>query len=277
MEKAHVTKISENTWQFTEKFLGENVYCYLLTGSRSALLIDTAYAFTDIAGAIHEITDLPLIVVNTHGHFDHVTGNYRFGKAYMSSKDNDLYMIHTRQKPLEELLVGIAGGGIKGKAALLLLRPTLKKLLAHEVPDTLPLPECGYFDLGERVIRIIETPGHTQGSISLLDEKNGWLFSGDTCGDEGMLLHFPEGTSADEFHKTIRTIRDLVRTGAVTRNYPSHQTSPAPLEKLAYYEDLLTRLEKAELTEEEWKSGIVQKGSIKIQFSPEKIKKEAAK
>ena len=136
---------------------------------------------------------------------------------------------------------------------------------------------CGFFDLGERRVDIIETPGHTQGSISLLDTKNGWLFSGDTCGDEGMLLHFPEATSAREFHQTILKIRRLVKEDAIRRNYPSHQTSPAPLEKLKYYDRLLTRLEKGELTEEETEKGEVKMGGIRIRFSPERIKREAGK
>ena len=44
-EKAVIKQIDSTTWQFTEKFLGENVYCYLLVGNEKALLIDTAYGF----------------------------------------------------------------------------------------------------------------------------------------------------------------------------------------------------------------------------------------
>ncbi len=275
MEKAVITKIAADTWQFTEKFLGENVYCYLLVGEEKALLIDTAYGFTDIAGAVKEITSLPLIVVNTHGHFDHVTANYRFGKTYLHEKDRELYNLHTQRAYLEKLFREIVGGGIKATAAVLVMRPKLKRMLGHPVPETIALPECGFFELGGRKVEIIETPGHTQGSISLLDTKNGWLFSGDTCGDEGMLLHFPEATSAGEFHNTILRIRKLVDDGIVTRNYPSHQTSPAPLEKLSFYDQLLTRLERADLTAEEWNNKAVSLGGIRIVINPQRIKMEA--
>ena len=275
MKKAVIKQIDSKTWQFTEKFLGENVYCYLLVGNEKALLIDTAYGFTDIASAVRELTSLPLTVVNTHGHFDHVTGNYRFGRACLHEKDLGLYGLHTNQTHLESLLQGIAGGGFKGNAAVLIMRPKLCKMLGHPVPKPLPLPACGFFELGERRVEIIETPGHTQGSIALLDTRNGWLFSGDTCGDEGMLLHFPEATSAKVFHQTILKIREMVDEGTVNRNYPSHQTSPAPLEKLKYYDQLLTRLEKAELTDEETEKGEVEMGGIRIVISPERIKKEA--
>lgn len=274
MKKAVINQIDAATWQFTEKFLGENVYCYLLIGTEKALLIDTAYGFTDIAGAIREITTLPLEVVNTHGHFDHVTGNYRFGEAYLHSKDAALYRQHTQQTSLEMLLKSIVGGGWKAELAVLALRPQMKKMLNHAVPGTKSLPECGYFELGNRCIEIIETPGHTQGSISLLDVANGWLFSGDTCGDEGMLLHFQEATSVRTFHNTIRSIRSMVDDGTVTRNFPSHQTSPAPLERLENYSYLLSRLESGELTADEWCAGEVQRNGIKVVFSPERVKEE---
>lgn len=275
MKKAVVQQIDNMTWKFTEKFLGENVYCYLLIGTEKALLIDTAYGFTDILGSIRDITPLPLMVVNTHGHFDHITGNYRFGEAYLHKKDTQLYKLHTQELHLESLLREIAGGGIKGQVAVLIIRRKLKKMLGHTVPGTLPFPKDGCFELGNRQVKIIETPGHTQGSISLLDTKRGWLFSGDTCGDEGMLLNFPEASSAKEFHLTIRKIRELVRNGSVSRNYPSHQTSPAPLEKLEYYDQLLTRLVKADLSDEEWRKGEVELSGIRIVISPERIKREA--
>lgn len=277
MKKAVIKQIDSTTWQFTEKFFGEKVYCYLLAGNQKALLIDTAYGFTDIAGAVRELTSLPLTVVNTHGHFDHVTGNCRFGRACLHEKDMELYELNTNQAHLENLFRAIAGGGVKGNAAVLILRPMLRKMLGHFVPEPLPLPACGFFDLGERRIDIIETPGHTQGSISLLDNKNGWLFSGDTCGDEGMLLQFPEATCAKEFHQTILKIRGLVEEGRISRNYPSHQTSPAPLDRLQFYDRLLTRLEKAELTDEETKKREVEMGGIRIVISPERIKKEAGR
>jgi len=274
MKEAVIKQIDSDTWQFTEQFLGENVYCYLLVGTEQALLVDTAYGFTNIAGAIREITSLPLMVVNTHGHFDHITGNYCFGEAYMHQKDSNVYRRHTTQHSVECILKGIAGGGIKGEITALILRPTLKRILSHSVPNTKALPECGYFELGKRRVDILETPGHTHGSISLLDRKNGWLFSGDTCGDEGMLLHFQEASTVKTFHDTILSIQRLVDSGSITRNYPSHQTSPAPLERLINYLYLLERLDSGNLTPEEWEKGVVERNGIKITFSPDRVKEE---
>jgi hydroxyacylglutathione hydrolase len=273
-KKVTVKPIGNTTWQFTEQYLGENVYCYLLAGTEKALLIDTGYGFTDIPGTIKELTDKPLILINTHGHFDHISGNYRFGKTFLSEKDEELYRLHSRRDTIEAILSEAVGGGIKGKAAILALRPSLSRIYSNPFPDTQPLPECGCFELGNRLVKILETPGHTQGSVSLLDVKNGWLFSGDTCGDAGMLLHFPESSSVRTFHKTIRNILGLVNSGAVTRNYPAHQTSPAPLEKLKNYDILLDRLERGSISQAEWAKSLVEQGGVKIQFDPRRVREE---
>ena len=274
MKKADLKAIDNETWQFTEQYIGENVYCYLLIGTEKALLIDTAYGFTDIAGAIKEMTDKPLMVVNTHGHFDHISGNYRFGEAFLNEKDRELYRLHSHRETIDEIVKDAAGGGIKGRLAALALRPSLSRIYSHPFPETLPLPECGFFELGNRRVEIMETPGHTHGSISLLDVKNGWMFSGDTCGDEGMLLHFAEGTSVKAFHETIRHIRELVENGSIKRNYPAHQTSPAPLKKLENYDKLLDRMGHGAISETEWKNGIAELGGIKIQFDPKRVREE---
>ena len=55
-----------------------NVTCYLLLGREKAMLIDTAYGEGDLPALIASITSLPLIVVNTHGHYDHTSGNAFF-------------------------------------------------------------------------------------------------------------------------------------------------------------------------------------------------------
>ena len=276
MKKAVVNAIDSKTWQFTEQYLGENVYCYLLVGKEKALLIDTAYGFTNLAGAIKELTDKPLMVVNTHGHFDHISGNYRFGETFLSEKDRELYGLHSRRETIDAIVKDAVGGGIKGRLAVLALRPSLSGIYSHPFPATRALPECGFFELGNRRVEIVETPGHTQGSISLLDVKNGWFFSGDTCGDEGMLLHFAEGTSVKTFHETIRRIRRLVENESVKRNYPAHQTSPAPLEKLENYDKLLDRMERGMLSKTEWSKGKAELGGIRIQFDPRRVREEIA-
>ena len=60
---------------------------YLVVGEEKALLIDTMMGYNDLAKAVRDITDKPVMVVNTHGHGDHIFGNIYFEEAYMNPED----------------------------------------------------------------------------------------------------------------------------------------------------------------------------------------------
>ena len=60
-----------------------DVWMYLTVGPERAMLIDTAYGLGDLKGLVDEITGgKPILVVNTHDHYDHAYGNCRFDKVY---------------------------------------------------------------------------------------------------------------------------------------------------------------------------------------------------
>ena len=69
---------------FTENCDGMgDVWMYLIIGPENAMLIDTAYGLGDLKGLVDKITGgKPIIVVNTHEHYDHAYGNCRFDKVY---------------------------------------------------------------------------------------------------------------------------------------------------------------------------------------------------
>ena len=67
----------------------------LIIGREKALLIDTGNGYADIAEAVRKVTQLPLIVVNTHGHLDHTCGNYFFDQEiYIHPDDIELCKKH---------------------------------------------------------------------------------------------------------------------------------------------------------------------------------------
>lgn len=236
LKPAQTTKINETTYRFTETAFGEKVYLYLLVGKERALLIDTAYGFTDIPAAIKSITDLPLTVVNTHGHMDHMHGNHLYPEVYLSAKDEEVFARHNDPNYLMGLLKGVAE---QNKIPMFLLKlPFLHvKEIAASYPSVhRPLPSERFFELGDRRVSVIEMPGHTTGSICLLDEKNGWLFSGDNNCEPGVLLSFPESTSVAVFREGIRKLRALADEGRIAKIFPSHQTTPLGPEHLKKFE-----------------------------------------
>lgn len=134
---------------------------YLLCGTERALLVDTLNGRENLADIVRGITDLPVIVVNTHGHIDHIGGNHFFPEAWMHPADTDVYREH----------VGF-------------LANTLREQGVVPVPDgtecrLLPLEPGQTFDLGGLSLEVIAVAGHTPGSCAILDRKSRLLYSGD--------------------------------------------------------------------------------------------------
>ena len=59
--------------------------CFLLIGRERAMLVDAGMNRNDLHAFVRTITDLPVFVANTHGHFDHTGGNGYFDEVYMSA------------------------------------------------------------------------------------------------------------------------------------------------------------------------------------------------
>ena len=87
-ERAIIKQIRPNVHLIDDA--GEST-CYLITGSEKALLVDTANGYEDLNEIVRSLTNLPVIVVNTHGHGDHIYGNVYFEEAWLHPADFALY------------------------------------------------------------------------------------------------------------------------------------------------------------------------------------------
>ena len=140
---------------------------FLVIGERQIALIDTGTGFQSDANlsAIDKILDgrkLDLVFL-THRHYDHVGGLPRIIERYQP-------LVYAGAKDAEPL--------IKGDS-----ESTMGTAFGGSIPemDVNSVSEGDEFDIGGHVLRIIETPGHTIGSICILDSVTGALFSGNRC------------------------------------------------------------------------------------------------
>lgn len=257
-------KISENTYAYSEGMNQANMY--LLLGEERAMLIDTANGLSDLPAGIAEITDLPVFVVSTHGHYDHIRGNHFFEERYMSVKDDEVYSRHRTAEEVDKQMEKISGFI---KFILKYENQTIKDTYVPE--DYLPLPDEGYFDLGNRQLEIIELPGHTAGLIGLLDTSTGELFSGDAITPSGVLLHLEESLPVSTQIQTLQTVQDMIDAGTVTEIHGGHgEFNPGTgiVQKLMHG---CTKIISGDLTEKEKKSERLYYEGLEISFDLDKV------
>lgn len=160
--------------------------CYLLCGQQRAMLIDTLNGMENLRDIVRSITPLPLLVVNTHGHCDHVFGNIYFEKAYM----------HPADQPVAEAFFE------EGRT-----------LFASQGLSPCPfqwLQVGQHFDLGGWTLEVVSLRGHTPGSIGLLDRKNRLLFSGDGLNPH-LWMQLEHSTSIHTLRETLLALNAKYR------------------------------------------------------------------
>jgi len=194
------------------------VFCYLIAEREGgdAILIDPASDFDKISEYITRYKLKLKKIVNTHGHFDHTSGNSYFCKMTGAG-----LMIHEYDYGFLKTKINRFASFIKGGRC----RNTDVTLLRDN--DT--------FTLGGLILKVIHTPGHTRGSICILCEDN--LFTGDTLFTEGRgRTDFPGSSEPD----MIESIKSRILTlPDDTKIWPGHHYGRFPVstvgEQKKYY------------------------------------------
>jgi len=197
-----VYKPAPGVFAIYEPHQAEEVISYLIAGQKQALLFDTGMGISDIKKVAAELTKLPVIVLNSHTHDDHVGGNWEFTTIYGMDKD---FTRKNAQGSREDAQAEITPDQICG---------TLPKEFNSKAYATRPwkitatVHDGDRFDLGARTLELIATPGHTPDAISLIDRANGLLFTGDTYYPAPIWLFRPE-TDLNAYAASIRRLAAL--------------------------------------------------------------------
>lgn len=194
-----VYKPARGVFAIYEPHQSEEVISYLIVGEKKAILFDTGMGISDIKKVTAELTGVPIVVLNSHTHNDHVGGNWEFDKIY--AMDTDFTRKNakgSREAAQAEIAPDqICGSLPKGfDAAKYETRPWKITAYTHDGDK---------FDLGGRTIEVIATPGHTPDAISLIDRANGLLFTGDTYYPAPIWLFRPE-TDLEAYAASIRRL-----------------------------------------------------------------------
>lgn len=199
-----VYKSAPNVFAIYEPHQAEETIGYLIVGEKRALEFDTGMGISDFRKVTSELTKLPIIVLNSHTHDDHVGSNWQFDTVYGMDTD---FTRKNAEGSREDAQAEITPDQICG---------TVPHGFDPKTYETRPWKITAYihdgekFDLGGRTIEVITTPGHTPDSISLIDRANGLLFTGDTYYPAPIWLFRPE-TDIDAYARSIRRLAALER------------------------------------------------------------------
>jgi hydroxyacylglutathione hydrolase len=166
------------------------VFCYLVADDQSSqgVLIDPAGDHKKIFGAVEKYGTTVRYIINTHGHFDHTSGN-----DYAMKITGAPLLIHEKDvHKLGSLTSRFFSRTIGGKSS--------------PMPEQL-LKEGDIIEFGSLNLHVIHTPGHSEGSICLYTP--GHIFTGDTLFTEGMgRTDLPDGS----MEKIMNSIRNKILT-----------------------------------------------------------------
>lgn len=199
------------------------VYCTLIVGTKRALLFDTGYGFRNVGEFVSTLTNLPLTVINSHGHLDHAGGSHYFDQVFAHPYEQEVYKLYQDEK--RSLLDRLETRYQTGKIP----RPwpegfDLDAYCTVDPCKFLPLANHRRFDLGGRTAEAVYLPGHTKGCIVLYDQASGILLSGDNIADS-LWIMFEQSASLQEYEKTLEQIKSEY---AISGILASHRGSLYP-------------------------------------------------
>lgn len=158
----------------------QGVRIFILCGTEKCLIVDSGMTERNLREMAAACTDLPAELLSTHADMDHVSGNDQFDEFYMHPSEAFLY---------------------HGKAKMI------------------PVYEGDVIDLGERELEVVHLPGHTPGSITLLDRANRCLIGGDPIQKDGDIYMFGPHRN---MHAYIASLERLSARTDFDDIYPSH-------------------------------------------------------
>ncbi len=179
-----IIQINPNTWRIEDG----GVRFFLLAGTKKALLIDSGMMVNNACDIAKGLTDLPISLLNTHADRDHIGSNEQFTAFYMHPAEESVYRR-------------------SGKPGTII-----------------PVQEGDVIDLGERKLEIIDLPGHTPGSIAVLDVAGRVLISGDPIQRHGRIFMFGSHRNMALYIESLKRLEK--RTPEFDEIWPSHADFP---------------------------------------------------
>lgn len=201
MNELVVHQIADGIYRFQEKSEFICVDSYLIIGNKKAVMIDGLGAGEGLLEKAKAITNKPVSMIITHGHYDHI-GN---GLKEFMDAGLEIYFPFQDYYMLEELY---------GEA--------LSNANIQELVDGMT------FSLGDCTLRAIAAPGHTQGSTLLYLQERNFLFTGDAIGSGNIWMQLPRSSKLTSYREELTKILHFLEKNEGMKIYPGHSCQIKP-------------------------------------------------
>ncbi len=213
-----VQEIGPGVWSIAEPGHEEQVHSYLIEGERDVAVLDTGMGVGDFRSLVSEISDREPLVVQSHAHWDHIGASAVFDRVLVHPAEADALGYDIPNEQLRPWYRPETLRGIPFPAGFDLATATIPGATV-----TGYLNDGDVIDLGDRIIEVFHTPGHSPGGITVYDERSRLLFPADAV-NLGPLYLFGEQADLPAYQRTLEVLTRLVeRSEAV---YPSHYEVP---------------------------------------------------
>lgn len=229
-----VEPLDAHTYAISEYLHREQTHCYLLLGEKRALLIDTGLGVADLSQVICRLTSLPVQVVTTHAHWDHIGGHSGFKHIAVHSFER-AWISGGFPLPLE-----LVKQNLKDENCTFPADFRWQNYQLYTEGTSHVYQDGTAFDLGGRCIRVLHTPGHSPGHCCFYEESQGWLYSGDLI-YAGKLDAFYPTTDPVQFYHSVQRIAQL----SLTRVLPGHHTLALDVSIIHRIESAFAQLNQA--------------------------------
>lgn len=194
----------------------ENCYIVACQNTSECIIIDPGDDASYISEKIVSLTYKPIGIVATHGHFDHVMGALELELVFAIP-----FMMHANDEFLLDRM-----------------SETATHFLGHPVVEQKPhvtkkISEGMSIQIGSSSLNVLETPGHTPGSVCLYSAEDSLVFVGDVLFKGGAV-----GRTDFSYGRPL-TLRDsvdrLFGLPAHTLVYPGHGDTTTLGDEMVYH------------------------------------------
>jgi glyoxylase-like metal-dependent hydrolase (beta-lactamase superfamily II) len=171
------------------------------------LLVDAGLGAVPLRAHVPLLRDRPVTLLMSHAHFDHIGAAHEFDERLIHAAEADVaaHPDHDRT-----LFAAYADDGRDGE--LFLAPPEGWRAAAYRIPPapaTALAGEGDRIDLGDRVLTVLHTPGHSPGHLSLFEEATGTLIAQDVVYDGCPLVDDCAGADPADYEASLRRLRTL--------------------------------------------------------------------